>query len=179
MEIAARFGRPVITFIDTPGAYPGIGAEERGQAEAIARNLREMAMLPVPIVAVVIGEGGSGGALALAVADSVIMLEHAIYAVISPEGCATILWRDVEKREEAAEALKLTSRDLDERGVIDRIVPEPLGGAHRDPDAMAASLAAVLDEELRRLSALDPRVRIERRIAKFASMGVFREESAS
>ncbi len=176
MEMAARYGRPVITFVDTPGAYPGIGAEERGQAEAIARNLREMAMLKAPIVVVITGEGGSGGALALAVGDRVLMLEHSIYAVISPEGCASILWKDAAKKEEAAEALKLTSRDLAELEVIDRIVPEPMGGAHRDVDAMAGRLGTVLQEELAELQSLSVGELVERRIEKFGRMGVYREE---
>ena len=175
METAARFGRPIVTFVDTPGAYPGIGAEERGQAEAIARNLREMAMLPTPIVVVIAGEGGSGGALALAVGDRVLMLEHAIYAVISPEGCASILWNDASKREEAAEALRLTSRDLAALDVIDRIVPEPLGGAHRNVDAMAARLREVIEEELNELQDLSVAELVERRIDKFARMGVYQE----
>jgi len=174
--MAARYGRPVITFVDTPGAYPGIGAEERGQAEAIARNLREMAMLKAPIVVVITGEGGSGGALALAVGDRVLMLEHSIYAVISPEGCASILWKDAAKKEEAAEALKLTSRDLAELEVIDRIVPEPMGGAHRDVDAMAGRLGTVLQEELAELQSLSVGELVERRIEKFGRMGVYREE---
>jgi acetyl-CoA carboxylase carboxyl transferase subunit alpha len=176
MELAARYGRPVITFVDTPGAYPGIGAEERGQAEAIARNLREMALLGTPTLAVITGEGGSGGALALAVADRVLMLEHAVYAVISPEGCASILWKDAAQRQEAAEALRLTSRDLAELGVIDRIVAEPLGGAHRDPDAMAIVLGRILVEELAALQPRRPEELIEARIAKFGRMGIFREQ---
>ena len=176
METAARFGRPVITFIDTPGAFPGIGAEERGQAEAIARNLREMALLPTPILVVITGEGGSGGALALAVGDRVIMLEHSIYAVISPEGCASILWKDATKREEAAEALRLTSGDLVELDVIDRVVEEPVGGAHRDIDAMAATLGRVLKEELASLQGLNAADIVEKRIAKFSRMGVYREQ---
>jgi acetyl-CoA carboxylase carboxyl transferase subunit alpha len=176
MQTAARFGRPIVTFVDTPGAYPGIGAEERGQAEAIARNLREMAMLPTPVIVVVSGEGGSGGALALAVGDRILMLEHSIYAVISPEGCASILWRDAAKREEAAEALRLTSHDLAELEVIDRIVPEPEGGAHRDPDAMGAQLKAILIEELVELQKISVGELVERRIDKFSRMGIFQEE---
>ncbi len=176
METAARYGRPIITFIDTPGAYPGIGAEERGQAEAIARNLREMALLPTPILAVITGEGGSGGALALAVGDRVIMLEHSIYAVISPEGCASILWKDATKRQEAAEALRLTSSDLLELDVIDRVLPEPLGGAHRDPDAMAAALGSALKEELAALKELSGEELVEDRIAKFSRQGVYRQQ---
>ncbi len=154
MQLAAKFGRPIFTFIDTPGAYPGIDAEERGQAEAIARNLREMARLPVPIVVTITGEGGSGGALAIAVGDHVNMLENSVYSVISPEGCASILWRDAAKAEIAAEALKITARDLNELGIIDEIVPEPEGGAHLDHEASAALLDSVLDDSLRDLSRL-------------------------
>jgi acetyl-CoA carboxylase carboxyl transferase subunit alpha len=176
METAARYGRPIITFIDTPGAYPGIGAEERGQAEAIARNLREMALLPTPILAVITGEGGSGGALALAVGNRVIMLEHSIYAVISPEGCASILWKDAAKRQDAAEALRLTSSDLLELEVIDRVVEEPLGGAHRDQDTMAASLGRVLKEELDSLQGMSSEELVDARIARFSRLGVYREQ---
>jgi len=179
MEMAARFGRPIITFVDTPGAYPGLGAEERGQAEAIARNLREMALLPVPIVVVIAGEGGSGGALALAVGDRVLMLENAIYAVISPEGCATILWKDAGKREDAAEALKLSSHDLAELDVIDRIVPEPLGGAHRDPESMANRLKEILIEEIAQLSQIGAEDLVSRRVEKFSRMGTFDEEGST
>ena len=142
MQLAAKLGCPLVTFVDTPGAYPGLGAEERGQSEAIARNLMEMAHLPVPIVSVVIGEGGSGGALAIAVADVVLMLENSIYSVITPEGCAAILWKDAGKAEQAAEALKLTARDLLELNVIDEVIPEPLGGAHRDPEETARRIQA-------------------------------------
>ncbi len=175
MEMAARFNRPIVTFVDTPGAYPGLGAEERGQAEAIARNLREMALLPVPIVVVIAGEGGSGGALALAVGDRVLMLENAIYAVISPEGCASILWKDAGKKEEAAEALRLSSHDLAELDVIDRIVPEPLGGAHRDTETMAAKLGEILVEEIAHLSQRDPEDLVASRVEKFSRMGAFEE----
>jgi acetyl-CoA carboxylase carboxyl transferase subunit alpha len=175
MEMAARFHRPIITFVDTPGAYPGLGAEERGQAEAIARNLREMALLPVPIVVVIAGEGGSGGALALAVGDRVLMLENSIYAVISPEGCASILWKDAGKKEEAAEALKLSSHDLAELDVIDRIVPEPLGGAHRDPVSMAARLSEILIEEIAQLSQKSADELVASRVEKFSRMGSFEE----
>lgn len=176
METAARYGRPIITFIDTPGAYPGIGAEERGQAEAIARNLREMALMPTPILSIITGEGGSGGALALAVGNRVIMLEHSIYAVISPEGCASILWKDAARRQDAAEALRLTSADLLELDVIDRVVDEPLGGAHRDPDAMAASLGRVIKEELEVLQKLSGDELVEERITRFSRLGVYREQ---
>jgi acetyl-CoA carboxylase carboxyl transferase subunit alpha len=152
MKTAERFKLPVLTFIDTPGAYPGIGAEERGQSEAIARNLLEMSGLRTPIIATVIGEGGSGGALAIGVADRVMMLEYGTYSVISPEGCASILWKDADKASLAAEAMGITSRHLKEHGLIDDIVPEPLGGAHRDPDAMARSLRHVLVEALDNLA---------------------------
>jgi acetyl-CoA carboxylase carboxyl transferase subunit alpha len=175
MKLAAKFGRPIFTFVDTPGAYPGIDAEERGQAEAIARNLREMARLPVPIVVTITGEGGSGGALAIAVGDRVNMLENSIYSVISPEGCASILWRDAAKAETAAEALKITARDLNELGIIDEIIPEPEGGAHLDHEGSAALLDQVLDRTLRDLLSLAPSVLIERRYEKFRRMGLFFE----
>lgn len=177
MELAERFKKPVITFIDTPGAYPGIGAEERGQGEAIARNLREMSILKTPIICTVIGEGGSGGALALGVGDIVQMMENSIYSVISPEGCAAILWKSGERTAEAAEALKITAQDLLDAGVIDRVVPEPPGGAHRDFEKAAEnlkdSLLAAL-EELERLSTEDI---LKRRHEKFRKLGQFRESS--
>jgi acetyl-CoA carboxylase carboxyl transferase subunit alpha len=171
IELAGRFGLPVLTFVDTPGAYPGIDAEARGQAEAIARAIEACLAAPVPVVSAIIGEGGSGGAIALAAADHVLMFEHAIYSVISPEGCASILWRDAANAEAAAEALKLTAEDLRKLGVIDSIVPEPLGGAHRDPQAaiaalgraMAAALAPLLSEPGSRL--------VARRREKFLAMG--------
>ena len=175
MQLAAKFGRPIFTFIDTPGAYPGIDAEERGQAEAIARNLREMARLPVPIVVTITGEGGSGGALAIAFGDQVNMLENSVYSVISPEGCASILWRDAAKAEVAAEALKITARDLKEFGIIDEIVPEPEGGAHLDHEASAAFLGSVLDDTLRDLSRLTISELLDRRYEKFRRMGQFFE----
>jgi acetyl-CoA carboxylase carboxyl transferase subunit alpha len=178
MRLAEKFGRPVITLIDTPGAYPGIGAEERGQAEAIARNLITMSLLRVPIVAAVIGEGGSGGALALGVADRVLMLANAIYSVISPEGCAAILWKTPEARDKAAEALKLTAADLASLGVIDRIVPEPSGGAHSDWDGMAARLELALAESLAELRRIAPDELRAQRWAKFEAMGAWREVSA-
>jgi acetyl-CoA carboxylase carboxyl transferase subunit alpha len=178
MKLAEKFGRPVITLIDTPGAYPGIGAEERGQAEAIARNLITMSLLRVPIVAAVIGEGGSGGALALGVADRVLMLANAIYSVISPEGCAAILWKTPEARDKAAEALKLTAADLASLGVIDRIVPEPSGGAHSDWDGMAARLELALTESLAELRRIAPDELRAQRWAKFEAMGAWREVSA-
>lgn len=175
MNLAAKFGRPIFTFIDTPGAYPGIDAEERGQAEAIARNLREMARLPVPIVVTITGEGGSGGALAIAVGDRVNMFENSVYSVISPEGCASILWRDSAKAEVAAEALKITARDLKGLGIIDEIVAEPEGGAHVDHEASAALLGTVLDEALSELSRVPVPDLLERRYEKFRRMGQFFE----
>ena len=175
MQLAAKFGRPIFTFIDTPGAYPGIDAEERGQAEAIARNLREMARLPVPIVVTITGEGGSGGALAIAIGDQVNMLENSVYSVISPEGCASILWRDAAKAEVAAEALKITPRDLKEFGIIDEIVPEPEGGAHLDHEASAALLGGVLADSLRELARLTIPELLDRRYEKFRRMGQFFE----
>jgi acetyl-CoA carboxylase carboxyl transferase subunit alpha len=175
MQLAAKFGRPILTFIDTPGAYPGIDAEERGQAEAIARNLREMARLPVPIVVTITGEGGSGGALAIAVGDRVNMMENSVYSVISPEGCASILWRDSTKAEVAAEALKITAPHLKEFGIIDEIVPEPEGGAHTDVDASASFLGQVLDRTLRDLSRLPVPQLLDQRYEKFRRMGQFFE----
>src|SRR5579864_1982961 len=154
MRLAAKFSRPIFTFIDTPGAYPGIDAEERGQAEAIASNLREMIRLPVPIIVTITGEGGSGGALGVAVGDKVNMLENTVYSVISPEGCASILWRDAAKAEQAAEALRITAGDLSEMGIIDTVVPEPEGGAHLDHEAAAQLLDAVLLRDLDELSSL-------------------------
>ena len=173
MKLAEKFGRPVFTFVDTPGAYPGIGAEARGQAEAIAVNLREMARLQVPIIVTIIGEGGSGGALAIAVGDRILMLEFAIYSVISPEGCASILWRNAGKAEEAAEALKLTARDLYSFGIIDEIVPEPLGGAHADPDEMVKILKEKLVERLIELKQIPLPDLLQNRYEKFRKMGVF------
>jgi acetyl-CoA carboxylase carboxyl transferase subunit alpha len=175
MRLGENFRRPVITFIDTPGAYPGIGAEERGQAEAIARNLRAMAELETPIVAVVTGEGGSGGALALGVGDTVLMLENAIYSVISPEGCASILWRDPSYAPQAAENLGLTSGTLKRLGLIDEVVPEPVGGAHRNPAEMATTLKGYLVKALHRLRELSPPDLLEQRYQKFRRMGLFEE----
>ena len=175
MHLAAKFGRPILTFVDTPGAYPGIDAEERGQAEAIARNLREMVRLSVPIVVTITGEGGSGGALAIAIGDRVNMLENSVYSVISPEGCASILWRDAGKAEDAAKALKITAKDLKELAIIDEIVPEPEGGAHLDHDAAAALLDRVLDRSLRELSRIPSNDLLERRYEKFRRMGQFFE----
>jgi len=173
MELADRFGRPVLTFVDTPGAYPGIGAEERGQAEAIAVNLEVMSRLRVPVVSVVIGEGGSGGALAIAVANRVLMLENSIYSVISPESCSSILYRDTTKAEKAADALKLTARDLLELKVVDELVPEPEGGAHRDPARAAESVGRVLRKHLQALLPLDGPALVEDRYRKFRAMGPF------
>jgi acetyl-CoA carboxylase carboxyl transferase subunit alpha len=175
MEMAERFELPVITFVDTPGAFPGIGAEERGQAEAIARNLMEMSRLHTPIVVVVTGEGGSGGALAIAVGDRILMLEHSIYSVISPEGCAAILWSDGTKGEIAAEALKPTAQDLKELDVIDEIVPEPLGGAHRDHDAAAKSVQEAIERSLRELKELPMEKILAERYDKFRRMARFTE----
>jgi acetyl-CoA carboxylase carboxyl transferase subunit alpha len=171
MQLAAKFRRPIVTFIDTPGAYPGLDAEERGQAEAIASNLREMARLRSPIVVNVTGEGGSGGALAIAVGDRINMLEHAVYSVISPEGCASILWRDSSRAEEAATAMKITAPDLKRLAVVDEIIPEPAGGAHVDHDALFKALDAVLDAQLRELTALAPEALAEGRYQKFRNMG--------
>jgi acetyl-CoA carboxylase carboxyl transferase subunit alpha len=173
MELAAKFGKPIFTFIDTQGAYPGIDAEERGQAEAIARNLREMARLPVPIVVTVTGEGGSGGALAIAVGDRVNILENSFYSVISPEGCAAIMWRDSTKAETAAVALKITANDLKELGIVDEIVPEPEGGAHTDYEAAARFLDEVLDRELVVLTNQSTKDLLEARYEKFRNMGQF------
>jgi len=178
MQTADRFGMPIVTLVDTPGAYPGLGAEERGQAEAIAVNLREMSRLRVPVVTVVIGEGGSGGALAIAVANVVVMFENSIYSVISPEGCASILWRDGKKNVLAADALKLTAADLLRLKVVDELIPEPLGGAHRDADAAAAALKVSVLRHLDRLSALSPEALVEDRLQRFRRMGVVRDESA-
>jgi acetyl-CoA carboxylase carboxyl transferase subunit alpha len=175
MRLAERFKMPVISLIDTPGAYPGLGAEERGQAEAIARNLEAMALLRVPLIAAIIGEGGSGGALALAEADRVLMLENAVYSVISPEGCAAILWKDAGQRERAAEALKLTAPDLLSLGVIDEVVPEPPGGAHADPDAATEALHAALRRHLDDLAGTPPDSLIRRRMDKYLRMGQFEE----
>lgn len=173
MELAAKFGRPILVFIDTPGAYPGIDAEERGQAEAIARNLREMVRLPVPILVTITGEGGSGGALAVAIGDRILMLEHSVYSVISPEGCASITWRDASKAEVATEALKITAKDLLELELIDEIVPEPEAGAHTDHDATAKLLDDVLTRALAEVSKLSPKELLEQRYQKFRRMGQF------
>lgn len=173
MELAERFKRPVFTFIDTPGAYPGIGAEERGQSEAIATNLMVMSRLKVPLITTVIGEGGSGGALAIGVADRVIMMEFSTYSVISPEGCAAILWKDGAKADLAAKALKVEAGDLLKLGVIDRIVKEPVGGAHREPQTACKNLKPTLVATLKELSALPPADLVQIRYKKFRNMGVF------
>ena len=171
MKLAAKFSRPIFTFIDTPGAYPGLDAEERGQAEAIATNLRAMSRLPVPIIVTITGEGGSGGALAIAVGDQINMLENSIYSVISPEGCASILWRDAAKAELAAEALRITAKDLREFGIVDEIVPEPEGGAHSDHEAAAQLLEPVLVRALDHLSVKSVPELLQRRYNKFRRMG--------
>ncbi|MGQ0508773.1 MAG: carboxyl transferase domain-containing protein, partial [Myxococcaceae bacterium] len=173
MELAERFDRPILTFIDTPGAYPGIGAEERGQAEAIAVNLEVMSRLEVPIVTAVIGEGGSGGALAIGVANRVLMMENSIYSVISPEACSTILFRDSSKAERAAESLKLTASDRLEMKVIDEVITEPAGGAHRDPKRAATDLGKALRKHLEELTQMSRSALLEDRYAKFRALGVF------
>ena len=175
MELAARFHRPVITMIDTQGAYPGVGAEERGQSEAIARNLLVMSRLPVPTIGVVIGEGGSGGALALGVCDRIYMQENSIYSVISPEGCAAILWGDRSKAVAAADALRLTATDLFELGVIDGVIPEPAGGAHRDIDQAASEVGRILEGSLRELAAMPPDELVQARLDKYSRMGRYIE----
>jgi len=175
MKLAEKFGLPVFTFVDTPGAYPGVDAEERGQSEAIGRNLAEMSHLNVPIIATIIGEGGSGGALAIAVGDLVLMLQYATYSVISPEGCASILWKSAERAPEAAEALGLTAQRLKALGLIDRIVAEPLGGAHRDAKQMAALLKRALADSLRQLQAMKPKELLAARHARLLGYGKFKE----
>jgi acetyl-CoA carboxylase carboxyl transferase subunit alpha len=175
MHLAEKFQLPVFTFIDTPGAYPGIDAEERGQSEAIGRNLFEMARLRTPIIVTVIGEGGSGGALAIAVGDLIVMLQYATYSVISPEGCASILWRSAEMAPDAAEALGITASRLKTLGLIDKIVPEPLGGAHRDPQATAQSLRKALAEALKQLSEKKPKELVEERLERLMGYGKFKE----
>lgn len=175
MRLAEKFQLPVFTFVDTPGAYPGIGAEERGQSEAIGHNLYAMAELRVPIITTIIGEGGSGGALAIAIGDAVMMLQYATYAVISPEGCASILWRSADKASVAAEALAITAPRLKELGLIDRVVNEPIGGAHRDPTMMARQLERALTDALRDVSGLAPQQLIERRLERLMSYGRFQD----
>ena len=178
MRLAEKFGLPVLTFVDTPGAYPGIDAEERGQSEAIGRNLCEMAQLKVPIIATVIGEGGSGGALAIAVGDAVLMLQYATYSVISPEGCASILWKSTERAAEAAEALGLTAHRLKALGLIDRIVSEPVGGAHRDPKQMSTLLKRALADSLRQFQGVKVKDLLAARHARLMGYGKFKETSA-
>jgi acetyl-CoA carboxylase carboxyl transferase subunit alpha len=175
MKLAEKFALPVFTFVDTPGAYPGIDAEERGQSEAIGRNLFEMARLRTPIVVTVIGEGGSGGALAIAVGDVILMLQYATYSVISPEGCASILWKSADKAPEAAETLGITATRLKTLGLVDKVVAEPLGGAHRDPQATAATLKKALAEALRQLQAKKPKELVEERLERLMSHGKFKE----
>jgi acetyl-CoA carboxylase carboxyl transferase subunit alpha len=171
MQLADRFGLPVVTLVDTPGAFPGVQAEERGQAEAIARSTEQCLELQVPLIAVIVGEGGSGGAVALAAANRVLMFEHAVYSVISPEGCASILWRTADKAADAAEAMKITASDLQALGVIDRVIEEPLGGAHRQPDAAMAGLKQALIEEIDGCGALGPKELLAQRRANFLAVG--------
>jgi acetyl-CoA carboxylase carboxyl transferase subunit alpha len=175
MELANKFGRPIVCFVDTPGAYPGIDAEERGQAEAIAYNLRSMALLEVPIVVVITGEGGSGGALAIAVGDRVLMMEHAIYSVISPEGCAAILWKDQSAVQQAAAALRLTAPDLLKFRVVDEVIPEPLGGAHMAPQLAIRTVGQAIRKHLNELSRLKPKELVAKRYQRFRGLGVFVE----
>ena len=179
MQLASNFGTPILSLVDTAGAFPGLGAEERGQAEAIARNLREMTRLTVPFVAVITGEGGSGGALALAMGDVVLMFENSIYSVISPEGCASILWRDRSRSQQAADALRLTAADCLELGIVDAILPEPMGGAHRDCDAAARALGEELKGRLDHLRTLSPGELVRRRRAKYRAMGVYQDGGAA
>ena len=178
MRLAEKFSLPLFTFVDTPGAYPGIDAEERGQSEAIGRNLFELARLKTPVIATVIGEGGSGGALAIAVGDIVLMLQYATYSVISPEGCASILWKSAEKAPEAAETLGITANRLKTLGVIDRVVPEPLGGAHRDPQAAASALKKALGDSLELLSGKKPKALVEERLERLMAYGKFKETAS-
>jgi len=176
MQLAEKFNKPIITFVDTPGAYPGVQAEERGQSEAIAKNLMRMSQLPVPILSVVIGEGGSGGALAISVADQILMLEYSVYSVISPEGCAAILWNDTAKISEAAEMLKMTSKDLLQMGIIEKILPEPPGGAHRDPERMAETVSRALCKQLSDLESIPSEERVQLRYKKLRNIGAYSEE---
>ncbi len=176
MKMAEKFKKPIVTFIDTPGAYPGLEAEERGQGEAIARNIKEMFMLKVPVICVIIGEGASGGALGIAIGDKVLMLENTWYSVISPESCSSILWRSWDHKEQAAEALKLTAPDMLKFKLIDGIIKEPLGGAHNDPKAMYATVKKVILDNINTLQEMKPKERMVQRIEKFSSMGVFVEK---
>jgi acetyl-CoA carboxylase carboxyl transferase subunit alpha len=175
MRMAEKFSMPVVTFIDTPGAYPGVGAEERGQSEAIAYSLYLMAGLKTPILSVVIGEGGSGGALAIGVGDKLLMLQYSIYSVISPEGCASILWKSAEKAEAAAEAMRITAPQLSEFGLVDEVLAEPLGGAHRDPEAMAEVIRNAISQSLDELSSMSIEQLLEKRQKRLASFGQFKE----
>ena len=175
MKMAEKFGKPIVTLIDTPGAFPGLEAEERGQGEAIAKNLREMFMLKVPVICIIIGEGASGGALGIGIGDRVLMLENSWYSVISPENCSTILWRSWDYKEQAAESLKLTAIDMKGNGLVDGIIPEPLGGAHKDLKWMAAKVKETIISSLKELDKIKPEKRIEQRIEKFCSMGVVEE----
>ncbi|MBP9218862.1 MAG: acetyl-CoA carboxylase carboxyltransferase subunit alpha [Sterolibacterium sp.] len=179
MRLAEKFGMPIVTFVDTPGAYPGIGAEERGQSEAIGRNLLVMAELKVPVVTTIIGEGGSGGALAIAVGDTVMMLQYSTYAVISPEGCASILWKSSERACDAAETMGITAARLKALGLIDRVINEPVGGAHRAPQAMAVSLKKAIQESLRQLGELSADALVQRRLERLAGYGKFKEQKAA
>lgn len=177
MKLAEKFGKPIVTFIDTPGAFPGLEAEERGQGEAIARNLYEMSILKVPVICIIIGEGASGGALGIGIGDRVFMLENTWYSVISPESCSSILWRNWDNKEKAADALKLTANDMSKLGLVDGIIQEPLGGAHADPAAMFSTIKLKIESLLSELQQLSPQERINQRIAKFCSMGVINEEA--
>jgi len=177
MNMAERFGLPLITLIDTPGAYPGVGSEERGQSEAIARNLFEMSSLKVPIVSVVIGEGGSGGALAIGVCDRLLMLQFSTYSVISPEGCASILWKSADKKELAADALDLTAERLNALGLVDEVLGEPLGGAHRDPPVMSSTLRQAILRHLGELKSLPVELLLEQRLARVGGFGVYSEST--
>ena len=176
MKIAEKFNKPIVTLIDTPGAYPGLEAEERGQAEAIARNIQEMAMLKVPVICIVIGEGASGGALGIGLGDKVFMMEYTWYSVISPESCSSILWRSWDYKEQAAEALQLTANDLKKMNLIDGIIKEPLGGAHNDVDVAADKLKKVILSEIEKLEKIDPEKRILDRVEKFSLMGVTKND---
>ena len=176
MKLAEKFGLPVLAFVDTPGAFPGLGAEQRGQAEAIAHNLLEMAALETPIIVTITGEGGSGGALGIGIGDRVLMMEYAVYSVISPEGCAAILWKDQNKRAEAAEALKLTAPDILEMGVVDQVIPEPLGAAHAEPAQAIQTVGAKISEALAEVEGRDIQELLEQRYDRFRALGVFEED---